>query len=551
MRRARNSLLGRLRVCCGGSVDSQRLETLNGLLLEVSLEIHRECSEGLPEGRKGGGGSLSELDDSRLDSLFGEYSLGVNQVKGMAFGDSLVDLQGFVECYNSYINSPNPAINGATLLMLVMRSNPFRAGSTCNRGVENTPTTIDFVSLLCEGPVDPRMGFILKTLKQRQSIFIPKRRFFFDLEVVDRQGRRALHDAVSYSLSECVTYFVTVGNARIDALKRGDWTPLMLACTKIESEVGNEESIIARKSILTTLIEAGADGDLVNKDGWNGLHLLSREGYLEFVEYYLLCFPDSWSNVSNNGRCPLHTAAAHGRKAVVDYLCSLYRSLVAMEDSCGETPLMKAASCTVHPDNIECFKSLLMFQAISGTVKEEISFDSALERDSDRQTTLNVLQHSDKCGRQALHISCMVGNSELSKLILDILIFCFVKGECSSTSRQTSQAVLQSFVLLMIDEEGKTPLHYAAYEGHGDCIDAFLKALIKLVLLKTKNPHEINSFHELCTMPLKALGTLDSQSLESFCNALRDCHERAPQDYISIKGHSIDLAAKLALILNG
>ena len=51
----------------------------------------------------------------------------------------------------------------------------------------------------------------------------------------------------------------------MDALKRADWTPLMLACTK----PGNG-------SIIAALLEGGADPSLQNKDGWTAFHLSAR-----------------------------------------------------------------------------------------------------------------------------------------------------------------------------------------------------------------------------------------------------------------------------------
>ena len=51
----------------------------------------------------------------------------------------------------------------------------------------------------------------------------------------------------------------------MDALKRADWTPLMLACTK----AGNE-------CIVSALLEGGANAKLKNKDGWTAFHLAAR-----------------------------------------------------------------------------------------------------------------------------------------------------------------------------------------------------------------------------------------------------------------------------------
>ena len=82
----------------------------------------------------------------------------------------------------------------------------------------------------------------------------------------------------------------------VDATKRADWTPLMLACTK------NDENVIR------ILVENGACINLHNKDGWNSFHLACREGNVNVVSYLLSKNPEIWKTRSKNGRTPLHTA---------------------------------------------------------------------------------------------------------------------------------------------------------------------------------------------------------------------------------------------------
>lgn len=84
--------------------------------------------------------------------------------------------------------------------------------------------------------------------------------------------------------------------ATIDPLKRADWTPLMLACTKRNLQV------------IRHLIENGANLRLENKDGWTSFHLACREGDKEIVNYLLDVDGSVWNNVTKNGRTPLHTA---------------------------------------------------------------------------------------------------------------------------------------------------------------------------------------------------------------------------------------------------
>lgn len=77
-------------------------------------------------------------------------------------------------------------------------------------------------------------------------------------------GRQPIHEAID-SL-ECVTFLARVCKVNVDALKRGDWTPLMIAALK------------GRLDIIQELDRAGCRLDLANKDGRTALHLAAQNG---------------------------------------------------------------------------------------------------------------------------------------------------------------------------------------------------------------------------------------------------------------------------------
>lgn len=85
--------------------------------------------------------------------------------------------------------------------------------------------------------------------------------------------------------------------ACVDPLKRADWTPLMLACAKRDSQ-----------PVIQRLIQGKANPRLINKDGWSPFHIACREGDEEVVGYLLDVDDTLWATVSKNGRTPLHTA---------------------------------------------------------------------------------------------------------------------------------------------------------------------------------------------------------------------------------------------------
>ncbi|XP_023774604.1 ankyrin repeat domain-containing protein 16 isoform X1 [Cyanistes caeruleus] len=150
-----------------------------------------------------------------------------------------------------------------------------------------------------------------------------------DPEVANGDYKRPIHEAASMGHRECVSFLLERG-ASVDCLKKGDWTPLMMACTRKNLEV------------IKTLVEHGANPLLRNKDGWNCFHIASREGHPEVLRFLLDVFPNCWNTESTTGRTPLHTAAMHGCSQVVELLLERCQYQPDSRDSCGVTPFMDA-----------------------------------------------------------------------------------------------------------------------------------------------------------------------------------------------------------------
>ncbi|XP_071280326.1 ankyrin repeat domain-containing protein 16 isoform X2 [Agelaius tricolor] len=150
-----------------------------------------------------------------------------------------------------------------------------------------------------------------------------------DMEVANGDYKRPLHEAASMGHQECVSFLLERG-ASVDCLKKADWTPLMMACTRKNLEV------------IKTLVEHGANPLLRNKDGWNCFHIASREGHPEVLRYLLHVSPSCWDTESTTGRTPLHTAAMHGCSQVVELLLERCQYKADSRDSCGVTPFMDA-----------------------------------------------------------------------------------------------------------------------------------------------------------------------------------------------------------------
>ncbi|KAM4678226.1 ankyrin repeat domain-containing protein 16 isoform 1-T1 [Discoglossus pictus] len=150
-----------------------------------------------------------------------------------------------------------------------------------------------------------------------------------DVEVLNGDYKRPLHEAASMGHRDCLLYLLSRG-AAVDSLKKADWTPLMMACTKKILEV------------IRDLIEHGANPLLKNKDGWNCFHIATREGDPDIIRYLLDICPGIWNTESKIKRTPLHTAAMHGCFEVVEVLLERCNYEPDCKDSCGVTPFMDA-----------------------------------------------------------------------------------------------------------------------------------------------------------------------------------------------------------------
>ncbi|XP_051977018.1 ankyrin repeat domain-containing protein 16-like isoform X1 [Xyrauchen texanus] len=150
-----------------------------------------------------------------------------------------------------------------------------------------------------------------------------------DIEVFNSDYKRAMHEAASMGHYECLRYLIARG-AKIDCLKKADWTPLMMACTRQNLEV------------ILELLDHGAEPMLQNKDGWNAFHIACREGDPAIIQHLLLAKPEVWKTKSKTGRTPLHTAAMHGCEDAVNILLESCSYEPDCKDSCGVTPFMDA-----------------------------------------------------------------------------------------------------------------------------------------------------------------------------------------------------------------
>ncbi|KAJ8954490.1 hypothetical protein NQ314_007096 [Rhamnusium bicolor] len=183
-----------------------------------------------------------------------------------------------------------------------------------------------------------RLGFA-DIIEYLLSNFTPKA-----VDCRNKDDKTALHEAAQFSQYEACKKLIKHG-ADINAIKRADWTPLMLACTKINGENSFKT--------VELLLRNGAIVNYKNKDGWTALHLISREGDATILNL-LISYGLDIKVKTKNGRTALHIAALHGNISIVKVLLNLDLN-VNEKDSCGNVPIHEA----VLGNNIDVCKLLI------------------------------------------------------------------------------------------------------------------------------------------------------------------------------------------------
>lgn len=232
------------------------------------------------------------------------------------------------------------------------------------------------------------------------------------LEICNSDGKTPLHEAAQFSKVDIVRILLQQ-NVKIDPIKRADWTPLMLACTKVGPE---------SQSIVQMLLNHSADFNLQNKDGWTPFHLAAREGDVEIMQILLEKNRQIVLTTSKNGRTPLHTACLHGRiEAVKLILLQNFDDSPPIDlitDSCLNLPIMD----TVRAGSVEILELLT------------------------ERNPLSIYQ-KDILSRNTLHIAAETGNGNIVQHLIE-----YHGMKANDNSSSTS------------------PLHWAAKQGQDQVI---------------------------------------------------------------------------------
>lgn len=232
------------------------------------------------------------------------------------------------------------------------------------------------------------------------------------LELRNLDDKMPLHDAAANGHADVAEYLLR-HEVPVDWLKKGDWTPLMMACTK-KNNIG----------IIQVFIKAGADLHLVNKDGWSCFHIACRTGDCDLINFLLEIDGALWDSFSRNGRTPLHTVSLHGHTALLEILIQKCSYNLDVQDTCGNTPLMDA----VRAGHLETVKCLI-----------------------NNGAEVNIY---DKLGRNVLHIAAECNQTKVIEYLVT---------ECKMNPRGLTTENL-------FCKSGKSPLDWASKENQEEAI---------------------------------------------------------------------------------
>ncbi|CAN9508087.1 unnamed protein product [Ophioblennius macclurei] len=266
-----------------------------------------------------------------------------------------------------------------------------------------------------------------------------------DVEALNNDYKRPLHEAASMSQAECVRYLLGEG-AQVDSLKKADWTPLMMACTRRDL------------AVIEELLQHRADPALRNKDGWNCFHVACREGDPLVVQHLLRVAPDVWRAESKTRRTPLHTAAMHGCEEVVSILLERCGYSPDSRDSCGVTPFMDA----VRNGHISVARLLLEKHKASPTAADILGAQPV------HQVAVTGQEEALRFLVQELHVDV---NQKATSIQLTALHYAAKEGHTSMLKTLLELGA----DLHAQDKKGRTALHMASIGQHAESVRTLLQ----------------------------------------------------------------------------
>uniref|UniRef100_A0A8C3AZ10 Ankyrin 3 n=1 Tax=Cyclopterus lumpus TaxID=8103 RepID=A0A8C3AZ10_CYCLU len=340
------------------------------------------------------------------------------------------------------------------------------------------------------------------------------------------RGETALHMAARAGQSNVVRYLIQNG-ARVDAKAKDDQTPL-----HISSRLGKQDIVTqllsngafpdattnsgytplhlaareGHRDVASTLMEQGASLGIITKKGFTPLHVAAKYGKIEVANLLLQKSAPS-DAAGKSGLTPLHVAAHYDNQKVALLLLNQGASPHAAAKN-GYTPLHIAAK----KNQMEITTTLLEYGASTNTVTrqgitplhlaaQEGNVDIVtllLARDApinmsnksgltplhlaaqeDKVNVAEVLVNQGatvdpetKLGYSPLHVACHYGNVKMVNFLLKNQAKVNAKTKVTIYCLRMNESNMSLF--FPPGQNGYTPLHQAAQQGHTHIINLLL-----------------------------------------------------------------------------
>ena len=286
------------------------------------------------------------------------------------------------------------------------------------------------------------------------------------VNIKDNEGMTSLHHCAFGGSSEVLEFLISNG-ADVTAIDLYGRTPLHYAAANSQLQC-----------LMILIKDPKVTVDIQDKRGCSSLHMAASQDLDgRCVEYLISRKADVWIK-DIQGYTPLHYAAANGNLSAIMTLVQLEEVEIGCKsESTEKIPQSFALYLAVLGTHVDCLVVLLSrFSNVVNNPPKIKGFNKLATNQTGRRTfCTNDVKIEDAVpfviGQTLLHVACKTGNSNIVELLLENGADLFARD-------------LSGFM--------RSALHYAASNGHYDCIKTLLKRngdIQRLVNLKTSIKH--------------------------------------------------------------
>ena len=270
--------------------------------------------------------------------------------------------------------------------------------------------------------------------------------------IVSAKGNTALHSACQYNQEAIAEYLITQSTPDfLLARNEKGFLPIHFAAAQ-----GNLRLVRMLSKYMKRL---GMSGNSEGGGGWTPFHCAAEAGHVEVAKHY--CSRHRYEPQSDNFLSPLHSAAIHGKRSVLEYLLRSGKFHPDMPSGdFGRSNSLHLAASHGHTNCCQLLIEEYKLSPMDTTLSGFTAFDlAAASGNVELVKYMTEAMGYLPCNHIALlHIAAYYGNAAVISWLL-------------STGKYNPNTWMQYFFL---DEISTiiSPLHIAAERGHLECVQA-------------------------------------------------------------------------------